>query len=229
MNALRHLFLLLGLGLLLFAGDALHDTVTFMRQAVSAQGTVVEIRQRQRGDATSYNALVRVEGPGGVSFVFSAGSGRKRQHFEVGESVPVLYTSGDGRRVMLDTPLRLWGQSAVLAAIGSPLFLIGAAYCIRSTARRFRKRRLQKHGDLLETCFLRVDRDQTTRKSGVHPYVIVCRWFDPDTSQVHDFKSEHIWFDPERFIGVTAIRVWRHTQKHHKYHVDVSFLPTMAG
>lgn len=208
MNALRLLFLLLGGSVLILAADALHKTLSFQHKAISTSGTVIEARMTSRGDSVRYSAVISAFRADGTSFKFVASSGRKRQHFQPGEHVKVLYLAGEAPLAVLDTPARNWGSAVILAVIGSPLFLIGAFYCLRGARERHRRWRLKKYGVLLNVCFLKVVRDQSIRKSGVHPYVILCRWSDQGTGAVRIFSSEHVWFDPVRFIGPGTIRVW---------------------
>lgn len=220
------MFLLLGIGALVVAAFRLHMALDFQRNALSASGTVVEIRERQRDDETHYRALVTFVAEDGKTLRFESPVGRRPGHYQVGETVRVLYIPGD-KRVRIETFARLWGPSMVLFAMGAPLFLVGALLCLAGMMKQARKRRLQRHGRLLETHLHEVVRDQRIKKSGVHPYVIRCRWFDAQASQMQFFESESIWFDPLRYLEEKPIRVWQDRENPRKYHVDVSYLPTM--
>lgn len=229
MNALRHMFLLLGAGLLVIAAYGWYGSFSFQRNALSATGTVVAIKERKSRDSVIYRAEVGVDLPYGKSFMFVNRVGRKPGHYQVGEVVQVLYLPGDPLPAVarIDTFARRWGSPMVLAAMGTPLFLVGALYCLAGMRKRRRKTQLQRHGQLLHSDLHEIVRDKAIKKSGIHPWVLRCRWTDGETSKEHFFDSEIIWFDPQRFFDGNSIRVWRSRDNPHKYHVDVSWLPTM--
>lgn len=230
MKPLRHMFLLLGIGLLVIAAYGLHESISFQREALFATGRVIGIEERQRGDSLAYRAVIEVEQTGGKPFRFTASAGSKPGHYQVGERVDVLYVPAgpETGTARIHGFARLWGSPLVLLAMGVPLFLIGAHQCLAVMRKRSRKRRLQKHGRLLQCLFHEVVRDTRIKKSGVHPWVIRCRWADAENRRVHNFESEIIWFDPMRYYDGGRIRVWQDPQRPGNYHVDVSWLPTMG-
>ncbi|HCN45573.1 MAG TPA: hypothetical protein DIT18_07890 [Pseudomonas sp.] len=69
----------------------------------------------------------------------------------------------------------------------------------------------KNHGRLLQCLFHEAVRDTRCKKSGMHPWVIRCRVFDP-----------------MRYYDGGRIRGWQDPQRPGNYHVDVSWLPTMG-
>ena len=65
--------------------------------------------------------------------------------------------------------------------------------------------------------------------NGRNPYRIATHWHDPAGDEVHVFESERIWFNPRDYIPSAGIDVYVDSFDMAKYHMDISFLPRLAG
>lgn len=71
--------------------------------------------------------------------------------------------------------------------------------------------------------------DTSFRVNGRSPYVIVCQFHDKARNEIHQYKSEHIWFNPVPFLeGKSEIDVYIDPNDLKRYYVDISFLPKKA-
>lgn len=64
--------------------------------------------------------------------------------------------------------------------------------------------------------------------NGQHPFQIFCQWQDPQTSKVHVFASENLWYDPSAFIHDKTFQVYLEPGNAEHYYVDISALPDLA-
>ena len=64
--------------------------------------------------------------------------------------------------------------------------------------------------------------------NGAHPFRIVTQWRNPETSKLHVFRSDNLWFDPSEHIKTQTITVFIDQGNPKKYFVDVSFIPKLV-
>jgi hypothetical protein len=75
-----------------------------------------------------------------------------------------------------------------------------------------------------------VERDTRYSRKGRHPYQVVTQWTNPDTGEIHVFRSEHLWYEPTEHIRKDRkITVYIERGNPAKYYMDLGFLPKMAA
>lgn len=79
-------------------------------------------------------------------------------------------------------------------------------------------------------CPATVSLDTSFTVNGRHPYVIIAQQLDKIGSQLREFKSEHIWFDPTGLVEQKrTVDVFVDPEDPTRYWVDISFLPKKAS
>lgn len=133
MNLLRLLKLALlvcAAAALFFGGSAVFDLGSFLRTAVSAEGTVVRldwrVDMRRMRPSTGYQAVVRFRKADGGTNEFVDDSGSDPPRYSIGEKVRVLYDPADPREAKIDSFRSLW-LVPILALLASGLTLGGLA------------------------------------------------------------------------------------------------------
>lgn len=226
---IKYLFLLVG-GLLLLGAVASYQSANrFLEEAVSATGVVVALEE-QRGDGTvSYHPVVVFLDENKKTVRFTSSVGSSPAAYRKAEQVPVLYLPGQPEDARIDSFFEHWGASLIMSILGAPFFLIGLSIVLFGMRKKRKQDYLQKHGMPVMAEFQEVERNHSLSVNGKNPYIIVCHWLNPQTSEIHVFESENIWFDPSRYMGEDKIRVLVDKGNYGKYHVDISFLPKVAS
>jgi hypothetical protein len=88
---------------------------------------------------------------------------------------------------------------------------------------------LRQAGMAVQARFQSVEVNYSLSVNGRNPYVICCQWLNPETQEVHMFESDNLWFNPSDHIRADSLTVFIEPGNPRKYHVDLSFLPRMAG
>jgi hypothetical protein len=225
---LKYVFALIGAGLLAGAMMWSVQTQRFLAEAVTAQGRVVELVHSRSSDSTTYRPVVRFTDSRGEEIEFTSSTGSNPPSYARGEQVAVLYLPGAPQDARINGFFSLWGGPAILGAIGSVFFLIGAGIILVPVLQRRRDEALKNEGTPVETAFQSVNLNTSYSVNGRHPFRILTQWQDPATSQVHVFHSRNLWFDPTSFINDKRITVYIARDNPKKYAMDVSFLPACA-
>ncbi|WEJ73075.1 hypothetical protein [Pseudomonas sp. PSE14] len=118
---------------------------------------------------------------------------------------------------------------AVLVILGVVFLAIGGGIILAGRWKAARIAYLQQNGVLVSADFQSVEINQSVSVNGRNPYVIVCQWLNKETSELHLFESDNIWFDPSDYIERDTIEVLVDRGNPSKYHVDISFLPRLAN
>ena len=226
---IKYLFLLAGGLLLLGAVVSYHNADRFLESADSATGFVVSLEE-QRGDgAISYRPVVAFIDTNERMVHFTSRVGSSPAAYAIGEQVRVLYPANQPEDARINDLFELWGGSIIMAIIGAPFFLVGLLMMFFGMRKKRKNDYLQKNGVPVMAQFQEVQRNRSVSVNGKNPYVILCHWLNPQTSEIHVFESENIWFDPSRYIGEHKIRVLLDKRNYAKYLVDISFLPNVAN
>jgi len=89
---------------------------------------------------------------------------------------------------------------------------------------------LKEHGVPIQATIKGVDLITSYTVNDEHPYQIISHWKQTNSSDIHVFYSENIWFDPSEYIEeIDEVTVLIEKDNPSKYYVDVSFLPKLAS
>ena len=236
MKKIRWIFLLFALiGIVLLGAGvySVRSTRRFLGRAETAAGVVIEnvwrySSSRSSGNSGSYYPRVRFRTRSGQDLEFLSNTGSSPAAYRENEGVAVVYDPADPAHASINGFWSLWLGTVVLMSLGVVFSLIGVVPLAWMRRRRQMREWLRANGQRIETTFERVELDRSLTVNGSHPYRIVSQWLNPLTNQVHVFKSESIWYDPEKYVGGGAIGVWidPHNPKH--YAMETGFLPQIG-
>lgn len=228
LSILKYVFSTVGIAMLIGAAMTYKSTSNFLAEALSAQGTVIALAEKQSSDSMSYSPVVQFVDRDGQRVEFTSSIGSSPAGYSVGEPVEVLYLPANPQRAKINDFSDLWGMTVFMAVMGVPFFSVGVLVFLVSRLKNRKKDYLQQNGEAVAARFQSVASNQKVSINGRHPFVVVCHWLNPETSEVHVFESENIWFDPSSYIKGEELMVFIKRGNPKKYHVDISFLPKMA-
>jgi hypothetical protein len=229
LRILGAIFGLVGAGLLAAAIVIYAGNRSFEQHARRAAGHVVSLEPSQGSDRSlTYLPIVQFTAEDGRTIEFSSGVSSNPPAYDVGEEVSVLYDPAKPTDAKIDAFWQVHFVTVVLGGIGSLFFIVGAGLILTQMVSRRRRERLQAMGRRITTQIQGVDLDTSVRVNDRHPFCITSQWLNPDTGQMHVFRSEGLWYDPTDLLTGETIDVLIDPSDPKKYYVDVSFLPKEA-
>lgn len=230
------IFLIIGLGLIAGSGLWAVKQRQFVASASHAPGTVIDLVQRggsrsnRSGDDDSgptWAPVVRYKMASGKTHWLTSGSSSNPPAYSRGDQVRVLFVEGKPETAIIDGWFSLWGAIAILGAMGLAFTGIGASTTWMGWRSASRKK-LMRTGRRVEATFQCVAQNHSFAINGRSPFQILCQWQDPQTSQMHVFASENLWYDPTGHIDDKRFQVYLEPGNPKRYYVDISALPKSA-
>jgi hypothetical protein len=222
-----YFFLVPGVLMLLGAAWLAHNAWSFRQAAKRAEGTVIANRF-QAGDegGGAYHPEVEFRTPDGQTHRFLSGNGSSHASFQVGERVPLIYDEDTPEKASIDTFSEQYLGAIIVSILGTVFSLVGGIPVYLG----LRKRRLadwvKRNGQAVEAQITGVHLRANIEVNGRNPYRITAQWTDSRASQVREFKSENLWFDPAPYMPSSeSIRVLIDPNNPTRYWMDTSFLP----
>ncbi len=225
---IKYLFTLIGAAMLAGAFFWYGSTSNFLKEAVKAEGAVVELVRSQSSDSTTYRPVVHFLSQDGRQIEFTSTSGSNPPSYTSGEKVEVLYLPSAPQDARINGFFSLWGGPVIVGGMGSLFFLIGAGIMLAGLFKGRSDDKLRLHGTPVSTQFQSVEQNRSLSVNGRHPFRIFTQWHNPATSELHIFQSNNLWFDPSDHINQQQITVFIDAANPKKYLVDLSFLPKLA-
>lgn len=231
MKKFLFVFFIIGTLLLGVTGYLASRTLSFLNEAQRTTGLVThnEISYSKDSDgnrSTSYYPIVVFVDDEGEQITFRSSVGTNPPSYQKGERVEVLYHSGNSTDATINGFIALWLGPMICGILGLVFFLIGFVPYLLGRRSKKRKAELLQTGRHIQATIDSVGLNTSLKVNGRSPYVIYCQWVDPlHKDQLHQFRSENIWFNPEPFIKEEQISVYIDEQKPKRYYVDIRFLP----
>src|SRR5713226_4856670 len=192
----KYVFTFVGAGMLVGAIFLYQSTSSFLAQATKTDGTVVDLEQSRSNDSTTYKPVVNFIDQKGETIKFTSSSGSNPPSYSKGEKVEVLYLAAEPQKAKINGFFSLWGGPIILGGMGGVFFLIGTGMILLIMLKGRSDEYLKKQGTPVETEFQRVEINEALSVNGRNPFRIITQWLNPETSEVHVFKSNNLWFDP---------------------------------
>ncbi|MCY1401675.1 hypothetical protein D9M71_167980 [compost metagenome] len=194
LSVFKYVFSLVGVVLLIGGAIAYKSSEEFLLEAVSTPGTVVALVKSRSSDSITYQPVVEFVGNDGKSFDFTSSSGSNPPSYSVGEKVEVLYPPANPQDAKINSFFDLWGGAVVMAVMGGIFFLIGGLIFLIGKLKNRKKEYLQRKGTRVEAEFQAVECNRNVSINGRNPFLIVCHWLNPATSEVHKkAKKSECW------------------------------------
>ena len=212
------------IGLALFT-----ESVNFKRTASSAEGVVYDIETRSDSDGSSYYPMVRFTPAGAEEPVeFTGGVGSNPSSYKRDQKVKVIYDPKNPEKARIDSFFETALFPLVFSGMGGIFLAIGLGFLISRIKDRQNDAWLRLNGKQVTAKITGVEYDTSFKVNGQSPWRITAQWHNPNTNQVHVFRSDQIWFDPSPYIETEEITVLIDPKNLKKYDVDLRFLPKMA-
>lgn len=101
------------------------NTQDFLKNALTADGTVVELIRSRSSDSNTYRPVVKFETKDGSIIEFTSSSGSNPPSYSEGEIVEVLYQGWSPEQAKINGFFSLWGVPTILGGIGAVFFIVG--------------------------------------------------------------------------------------------------------
>lgn len=226
-SIVKYAFTMVGLLMLIGAFFIYNNTQDFLKDALTTEGTVIELDRPS--DSSTYWPVVEFKTQGGSTVEFTSSSGSNPPSYSKGDAVEVFYQETSPEQAKINDIITLWGAPIVLGGLGSILFLAGFSIILFGYLKGKKIKYLRKNGIPIKAKFQSVETNGSLEVNGRNPYQIYVQWKNPATSELHIFNSDNIWFDPTDHINNDEITVLIEKNNPKIYHVDISFLPKIAG
>jgi hypothetical protein len=225
-SIIKYLFTVIGVCALLGALLLYINTHNFISDALTVNGTVIDLIRSRSSESITYRPVIEFETRSGKRVEFISSSGSNPPSYSQGESVEVLYQASSPEEAKVKAFFSLWGGSVVLSILGSVFFIFGFSMILFGFLKTKNIEYLKKYGVPIMAEFNGIKVIRILEVNSKNPYQICAKWKDPATSKVHIFKSYYIWFNPTGYINNgEEITVLIEEGNPKKYYVDISFLP----
>ncbi|MDC0663594.1 DUF3592 domain-containing protein [Marinobacter sp. SS21] len=229
LNIIKYVFSLIGLGMLVGAYFLYSNTASFLEQAVTAEGEVVELVRSRSSDSVSYYPVVVFQDDDGRQVEFKSNTGSNPPSYNRGERVSVLYETSNPEGARINGFFSLWGGAVIVGVLGLVFATVGGGMVLAGVLKRRSRDYLKHKGVQIHATLQGVERNTGLKVNGRSPYRIVCQWQHPQTSEIHVFHSDNLWFDPTDHIQGDTVPVLVDETNLKRYWVDTSFLPQLAS
>lgn len=236
LKIVQYALMLIGAIMLMGTFYWVQNTQQFTQKALKAEGTVIDLIESRSSSSSSnhsssgytYAPKVQFATEQGQAITFITSSSSNPPSYNVDEKVEVLYLADQPNAAKINGYFDLWGGATILGILGSVFFAIGAGIMLFSHFSSRKKNHLTTSGEAIQADFQNVELNESISVNNTHPFRILAQWVNPNTAELHIFKSENIWFDPTNHINNKKIKVYIQPNNPKKYHVDISFLPKLA-
>lgn len=227
---IKYSFGLAGLGMILGAVYFFSSTQSFVSQAATARGTVIDLEYyRSSSDSSgSYRPVVRFITAAGEEIVYHSTSGSNPPSYSAGEEVRIYYDPALPNEAKIDSFLDLWFAPTLLAGMGSIFGGISGGIFLVGYLKARKKAFLKRQGRPIESKLQSVSLNGSYSVNGQHPYRIVTQWHNPQSGEILVFYSDDLWYDPSDYIEGEEITVLIDPNDPERYWMDISFLPNLA-
>ncbi len=225
MKVIAYVFTLVGIGILVGAFSLYRNTSSFVTEAFRSEGTVVDLVASR---SNTYRPTIHFINQEGKKVEFTSSVGTNPPSYSKGQKVEILYHPTEPQNAKINDFFSLWGGSVILGGMGGVFFTIGTGIILVGVLKNRKDEYLKKNGVPIETKFQSVEINTSLSVNGKHPFVVLTRWQNPSTSELHIFQSNNLWFDPSDYIKSERITVFIERNNPKKYYVDLSFLPKLA-
>lgn len=111
----------------------------------------------------------------------------------------------------------------ILLGMGVIFTLIGGGLTITKLKGKSKKESLMQNGECVGAEINEVQLNRGYRVNGRSPFVIICRWRDPQSGEYYLFGSENLWYDPRPILAekqLTTLPVYLDPQNYKRYYVS---------
>ena len=109
---------------------------------------------------------------------------------------------------------------ATFGGVGLVFLIVGLSFLIMVVNKKKREEKLLNAGHYVMAEAFEVDRNYNVRVNRVYPYIIKCRYQD-NYGNIHIFKSKNLFFNPDRLLTDTMVKVYVDGENFKHYYMDI--------
>lgn len=197
----------------------------FMKTANFAEGIITDVTSYRDSDGDTHRTVYVAYEVDGIRYEdttsFTSSSMRE------GKKIKIYYNPD------LPSDFRVEGETVFEAvfpiAFGGIFFIVGMSLVVPGVIHSINQNKVKQQGELIEAEIDDIDVNYGYTVNGRHPYIINCSWKDHNTGELYQFRSNNLWFDPEKLLdGKKTIQVYVNMQKPKIYYVDTSELEKLV-
>jgi hypothetical protein len=197
----------------------------FLQSSLKSTGTVTGLDLKQSSDSSSYYPVVQFRTLENQVINFTSSAGSNPASYQVGETVEVNYNPTNPTSAKINDFTTNWLTVLILGFMGAIFSFVGVITPVNKIRFDRKKKWLLQNGKRISSEFQKIEINTSYSVNGSHPYIIVSQWHDTETRTMHIFKSENIWYNPEKFVTNKNIDVLVDSKNYKKYYMDINFLP----
>lgn len=225
LKILGAIFSLIGLAIIIFGINIIIANNEFMKTAELTEGIITDIESYRDSDGDRhYIVYVQYEVEGRS---YEDSSRFYSSNMRKGDDIKVYYNPER------PSDFKVTGETTFNTifpiAFGGIFFIIGMCIMLPPIIKTKMQNKVKQYGELINAEIDDIDINYSMSVNGRHPYVIVCSWKDPNSGELYQFRSNNLWFDPEKLLeGRKTLEVYVDMQKPKKYYVDTSQIEALV-
>jgi hypothetical protein len=221
------------MGALIGAIISIFTTKEFIANSILTKGEIIEIVTEKSTDSdghTSYSdyPVIRFKDQKENTIEFQASSSVS-SNTSVGQISDVRYLQENPRNAkMANSFMDIWFLTVIFGifgvaftGLGVPFFWLGIKY-------QLNEKMSLSYSKEIEVPIKSISQNRSITVNGRSPFQIEAQWLNPDTNEIHIFKSKNFWYDPSEYLKKDTILIKADPANLKKYWMDVSFLPKKA-
>lgn len=224
----KYIVLILGSLLLLLASVLFYNAQEFDKNAITTTGVVTELIEKTVGKHNGSAPAIRFYTKTGKMIDFVSSEADVVSTYKVGDEVTILYNQKEPTHAVIKGFFSVWGASMAFALVGFGLFFMGCLLFVREQRKAKKIKQLLDTGTAIQASIQKVALDIHYKVGNTNPFIIYAQWLNPKTQNIHIFKSDHIWYNPNDHINTNHVTVYINKDNPAIYHMDLSFLPKLA-
>ena len=114
-----------------------------------------------------------------------------------------------------------WLPTVILCGVGLIFLILGAVFLIRSRRKQEMERELKERGEAIYAEVTGVSLNYSVSLNGRHPYFVEACYRDPDSGEIHMFRSHDLQYDPTKFIKDQKVPVYCRGDDYKHYYMDI--------
>ncbi len=225
---LKYVFAVVGSAIMAGSFFWYTETKSFIGEAQTAPGVVIELVSSRNNDSITYQPVVEFTTEKGQKIEFTSSVGSNPPSHSEGDQIEVLYHENTPQKAKINSFFSLWFGPILLLIFGSIFSIVGFGLLLYPRLKSKKIEKLKQKGSIVQAQYTSVNQNTYFGVNNRHPYQIIAQWQHPETSKIHIFKSKYLWFDPSKFIHTKELTVWVDMKKPKNHYIDVSFLPELA-
>ena len=226
------IFSIIGIGALIGVAVSIVSTNNFISNSLIANGRIVDIVTKTNrdsdGNATrSRYPVIQFQEKNGTTIEFESSSSTSGG-ISIGENVEVRYLPENPKKAKISSSfMDVWGLSVFLGIFGVVFTGLGIPFFWLGIRDSINEKNALRYSKEITARIKEVVQNTSISMNGRCPFVIEAQWLNPDTNEIHIFKSKNFWYDPSEYLKDDII-VKMDPRNMKKYWMDVSFLPKKA-